>query len=403
MSARRQLLARGPLTAALSLLLLGSFGSVATAEIPQTTTEWLALFNHRRNNTYSVKLECTWQSLVNGELDNEWNQIVQLDDFGGKRIDELGRERRHSPPSNERSMVDSVYAFDGNEYRELAKVWRVPAGAALTLLRKAELRQQQPASMSGWIEGEPGELATINDVLTPFKLGDYWFAMCLSRAAEEQLEPRIESVAGRPDLWEVVLESDNQSLGHKCRAIVNAAHDARVELIDLWHDGRVMQTCKATHMRDLARWRIATGTLVAHIDPQSGGSVREREFRVVVRKAVFSGPSAGDVVALPEFSLGTAITDQRTGASYRVGTDANVDKGVSELAVEGRQRLADLKESRSAYGRWPTQFRLTIQGAVLGAVVGLIALRLSSPMRWPSLSSCHNPGFSASTQFLGLS
>ena len=96
-----------------------------------------------------------------------------------------------------------------------------------------------------------------------------------------------------------------------------------------------------TYVEDGGRWRIATGSLTTLTPRRADGSVREREQRVTVHKAVYSGPS-GDVVALPAFPAGTVLVDQRSGAAYRVGSEGQVEQEIADLAVEGRQKLAEL-------------------------------------------------------------
>jgi len=364
------------LTAVLSLPFLSFSAVPAAGEIPQTTAEWLDLYNHRRNNTYSVKLECTWQTLENGKLLEEWDQVVQLDDFGGKRIEEFGRVRTDRPPSKDRTLVDSIYAFDGNEYRELTTVWRVVDEKPLTRESKATLRAQ-PSASGGWIEVEPGEMAAINEAQTPLKLADYWFANCLTGALKEGLDPRSVPVAGRPGVWEVSLDSQDENMGHKCRAIVNEAQDNRLERLDLWHQTDWRQTCTADYVYENGRWRMASGALVRRGPREATGPAREVEQRVTVRAATYSGPSAGEIVALPVFPEGTTLSDRRTGATYRVGADASAEAAVADLAAEGREKTGALAVSVAAHRRWLEQLRLTFRSAGMGAVVGIIVTQVA--------------------------
>jgi hypothetical protein len=386
MNARRRLLLSVPILSVASLL----SAVPAVAEIPQTTAEWLALYNQRRNNTYSVRLECTWQSLVEGKLVEEWDQVFLLDDFGGKRIEEFGRVRGGLEPNEARFLTDAVYAFDGNEYREFTEYWRIEGNEPLNRERKEAIRRAGPSSKGGWVESEPGELATINDTLTPLKLADYWFGVCLTNAQQEGIEPLAQPVEDRPGVWRVTLESQNKTIGHKCRAVVNEAQDARVEQVDLWHEGAWIQTCEGTYVEEFGRWRLVTGNLIGRSLPRPDGSVRVREQRVTVHKTTFSGPS-GEVVTLPAFPAGTALTDQRSGAAYRVGSDASVEPEIAQLSVEGRQKLAELQARRGEYFRWPTQLRLAVWWAVAGVLTGLVAVRLWRAAVW-LWRTIHRPG-----------
>jgi hypothetical protein len=238
----------------------------------------------------------------------------------------------------------------------------------------------------GSIEEEPGRPSGLNRTITPLRMADHWFLECLSNTMAEGLTLRVTPLEGRPGLWEVFVDSDDDSYGHKCRAVVDESKDLRAVKLDLWDTGRWAARYEMEYVHEDGRWKTARGKRRSFPPPSGSESEKaksaqakvrqqprvERESRFVVRKSL-AKLAPGDQVALPSFPMGAQVIDHRTSAEYIVGRDREVDAEFARLLAHGERLSAGSPDGsvRDALGLprlwyWTNWFAV---GAVLASAV----------------------------------
>jgi hypothetical protein len=334
-----------------ALLLAGWCGWApsAMAEVPKTALEWFNLIHRRNADIYGVRIESTWQRLEKGKLVEEWDQILETDDLGGIRIEELGRTHVGSAGDDLIAITDAVYAFNGSEYRELTKTWGVSRKELLTPARKASLRKSDPRVVYATIEHEAGGPSALKRTQTPARMADHLFLECLSNTMSEGNELRVAPVDGRTGLWEVSVDSKDDTFGHKCRAVVDETADLRVVQLDLWDIGRWATRYEVAYAQEEAGWRTASGRCVnlAKASPYTqrfpqevDAADIEGELRFVVAHSRLSA-APGDQIALPTLPRGAHVFDDRTNASYVIGRDQEVDMELRRLVGDGQRQATE--------------------------------------------------------------
>jgi hypothetical protein len=343
----------GRLLLALGLTALAAWPAPAAAEVPRTTLDWFNLIHRRNSDIYGVRMESSWQRLEDGKLVEEWDQIVETDDLGGIRIEELGRTQPGPKGDDTILITDAVYAYNASEYRELTKTWVTSKKQPLTAARKAELRAGPPRTVFGEIEEEPGGPSGLRRTMTPMRMADHWFLECLSNTMPEGLDLQVRPLEDRPGLWEVLVDSDDDTYGHKCRAVVDEGKDLRVVELEMWDAGRWSARYEVEYELRERRWMTASGRYERFARP---GSEPSAPATLIASESRFSVTSlrittvAEDPTALPEFPAGTRTNDTRTRAMYTVGRDREVD-GDFERLVEIGEREENAPLANMLLGR----------------------------------------------------
>jgi hypothetical protein len=269
-------------------------------------------------------------------------------------------------------LTSAVYAFDGAEYRELERRWEYSLRRGLAPEAIAATLRTPHRSAQGRIEAEPGDYSSLRQAETPLKWADYWFLICATNAAKEQLEPRTIPVDGQPGVWEVAFESKLPEWGHTCRGWVDTGQDNHVTRIELRSDGKWAGRYEASYLERNGRWLPARGSYAQLTPPLvQAGQEHAMALRFATREAS-AGERPTEQGFLPAFPVGAWVADLRTKAAYRVGREDESDERMERLVTKARREHASLVAERDEYGRWPTQLSLVAKYAAAGLVTGFV-------------------------------